>query len=61
MAAFVLLDLLESDADVAGKLLLADMQQRAPKFDPLADVDINRVWTAAARAGLSPSAACFHC
>jgi hypothetical protein len=61
MTAFVFLDLLESDADVAGKLFLADMQQRPPELDPFADVDINRVGTAAPRAGLPPSAACFHC
>jgi hypothetical protein len=61
MAAFVLLDLLECDADIAGELFLTDMQQRATEFNSFPDVDINRVRAAAACAGLSPSAACFHC
>ena len=61
MAAFVLLNLLKGYANIARQLLLADMEQRAPQFDPLADVNVDRIGTAAARARLPSSTAGFHC
>jgi hypothetical protein len=61
MPTFVLLHLLERHSDIARQLLLADMEERTPQFDPFADVNVDRIRTAAARARLPSSTAGFHC